>query len=51
MGTMGFFSCATGPNCIDCHTEDSGGNWDRSADDNNLKRTARRTMLMVNSIN
>ena len=25
MGTMGVFSSATGLNCTDCHTEDSGG--------------------------
>lgn len=51
MGTMGFLSASLGLNCTDCHTEESGGNWERYADDNALKRTARRMMLMVNSIN
>jgi photosynthetic reaction center cytochrome c subunit len=51
MGTMGFFSAATGMNCIQCHVEESAGNWARYADDTDLKRTARRMMAMVNSIN
>jgi hypothetical protein len=51
MGTMGFFSASTGLNCTDCHVEESGGDWSKYADDNNLKRTTRRMMLMVNSIN
>jgi outer membrane lipoprotein-sorting protein len=51
MGTMGFLSASLGLNCTDCHTEESGGSWARYADDNNLKRTARRMMLMVAAIN
>jgi photosynthetic reaction center cytochrome c subunit len=51
MGTMGFFSASTGLNCTDCHTDESGGNWARYADDNDLKRTARRMVLMVQNIN
>jgi hypothetical protein len=51
MGTMGFFSASLGLNCTDCHVEESGGDWARYADDNNLKRTTRRMMLMVNGIN
>ncbi len=51
MGTMGFLSASLGLNCTDCHTADSGGSWERYADDNNLKRTARRMMVMVNAIN
>jgi hypothetical protein len=51
VGTMGFFAASLGLNCIDCHVEDSGGNWAKYADDNNLKRTSRRMMLMVNTIN
>jgi len=51
MGTMGFFSASTGFNCTDCHVEESGGDWSKYAEDNNLKRTTRRMMLMVNSIN
>ena len=51
MGTMGFFSASLGLNCTDCHIGESGGNWVRYADDNDLKRTARRMMLMVQNIN
>ena len=32
LGTMGFFSAATGLNCTDCHSEESGGNWAKYAD-------------------
>src|SRR5437667_12689418 len=51
MGTMGFFSASLGLNCTDCHVDESGGNWAKYADDNALKRTARRMMLMVSAIN
>ncbi len=51
MGTMGFFATATGLNCTDCHVDESGGSWARYADDNELKQTARRMVLMVNGIN
>jgi outer membrane lipoprotein-sorting protein len=51
MGTMAFFSAATGMNCTDCHVEESGGSWAKYADDNTYKRTARRMMLMVTEIN
>ena len=51
MGTMGFFSASLGLNCTDCHVDESGGNWAKYADDNALKRTARRMMLMVSNIN
>jgi hypothetical protein len=51
MGTMGFFSASTGLNCTDCHTSESGGDWAKYADDNALKRQARRMILMVNTIN
>lgn len=51
MGTMAFFSASLGMNCTDCHVEESGGSWARYADDNALKQTARRMMLMVSSIN
>jgi hypothetical protein len=37
MGTMGFFSASTGLNCTDCHVQESGGDWSKYADDNNLK--------------
>jgi photosynthetic reaction center cytochrome c subunit len=51
MGTMGMFAASTGMNCTDCHVEESGGDWGRYADDTDLKRTARRMMTMVNSVN
>ena len=51
MGTMGFFATATGLNCTDCHVEESGGDWARYADDNELKQTSRRMLLMMNAIN
>jgi len=51
MGTMGFFSAATGMNCTQCHVDESGGNWARYADDTELKRTTRRMIGMVNNIN
>ena len=44
MGTMGFFSASLGLNCTDCHVDESGGNWAKYADDNDLKRTARRRL-------
>jgi hypothetical protein len=51
MGTMGFFSASLGMNCTDCHVDESAGSWARYADDNALKQTARRMMLMVSAIN
>jgi len=51
MGTMGFFSASLGLNCSDCHVEESGGDWSRYADDTELKRTTRRMMAMVSSLN
>jgi len=51
MGTMGFFSAATGMNCTQCHVDESGGNWARYADDTELKQTTRRMIGMVNNIN
>jgi len=51
MGTMGFFSSSTGLNCTDCHVDESGGDWARYADDNALKQTTRRMVLMVSAIN
>ena len=51
MGTMGFFSASLGLNCTDCHVDESGGNWAKYADDNALKRTARRMMTMVSGLN
>lgn len=49
--TMGMFAASTGLNCTDCHIPESGGSWDRYADDNQLKRTTRGMVAMVNTIN
>ena len=51
MDTMGMFAAALSLNCVDCHTAESVGSWDRFADETPLKRTARRMMNMVNAIN
>ncbi|HEV8492112.1 MAG TPA: photosynthetic reaction center cytochrome c subunit family protein, partial [Candidatus Angelobacter sp.] len=51
MQTMGFISASTGMNCIDCHTQESGGDWTKYADDTALKQTTRRMILMVRAIN
>jgi photosynthetic reaction center cytochrome c subunit len=51
MNTMGFFSASLGYNCTNCHTMESLGNWANYADDTPTKRTARRMVLMVNTIN
>src|SRR5262249_16810920 len=51
MGTMGFFSASLGMNCIDCHVSESWGDWAKYADDTPRKRTARRMIEMVNTIN
>src|SRR5215831_12636275 len=51
MDTMGMFAAALSLNCIDCHTPESVGTWDRFADETPLKETARRMVLMVNAIN
>jgi hypothetical protein len=51
METMGFIAAATNMTCTVCHGDASAGNWDRYADDPPLKRTARKMMLMVDTIN
>jgi photosynthetic reaction center cytochrome c subunit len=51
MATMGFFSASLGENCTHCHVEESGGNWDKYADDNANKETARRMIGMMAAIN
>jgi hypothetical protein len=51
MDTMGMFAAALSLNCIDCHTPESVGAWDRFADETPLKQTSRKMMLMVNAIN
>ena len=51
METMGFFTASLGADCTFCHVAESGGSWERYADDNPHKRTARRMVLMVAAIN
>src|SRR2546427_8402995 len=51
LGAMGFFAGSLSLNCTDCHTAESGGGLARYADDSPLKNTARRMVVMVNSIN
>src|SRR6266436_8962363 len=51
MATMGFFAASLGLNCTDCHISESSGDWARYADDTTLKRTTRRMIQMVNTIN
>jgi hypothetical protein len=51
MATMGFISASLGETCTDCHIGESGGSWDRYADDTPRKRTARRMITMVSAIN
>lgn len=51
MSTMGFFSASLGKNCTYCHVDESGGSWERYADDIPSKVTARRMIAMVAGIN
>jgi outer membrane lipoprotein-sorting protein len=51
METMGFFSAALGYNCTNCHGNDVLGNWEKYADDTPVKRTARRMVDVMNTIN
>jgi photosynthetic reaction center cytochrome c subunit len=51
MDTMGMISNAVGLNCLDCHAGDSDKSWDRFAADTEIKRTSRRMIEMVNTIN
>ena len=51
MGTMGFFAASLSMNCVDCHINESAGDWNRYADDTPLKQTARRMVIMMNAIN
>src|SRR5487761_592302 len=45
MQTMGFFAASTSLNCTDCHTEESGGDWAKFADDTPLKQRARMMIM------
>jgi photosynthetic reaction center cytochrome c subunit len=49
--TMGLISAALTINCIECHTPDSENGWEKWADDTPLKRTTRKMIQMVNTIN
>jgi len=51
MTAMGFFSASLGADCTFCHVPESGGNWEKYADDIPRKRTARRMVTMVSAIN
>ena len=49
--TMGFFSAATGMNCVDCHAPEAGDSLAGYALDTPLKQTARKMLVMVNTLN
>ena len=51
MDTMGMFAAATSLNCTDCHTADTNDSWANFAAETPLKQTARRMIVMVNTIN
>jgi hypothetical protein len=51
METMGFFAASTNKTCTTCHGDESAGSWDRYADDPPQKQTARKMMIMVDSLN
>jgi len=51
MATMGFIAASLSLNCLDCHTEDSGRDPAKYAEDTPIKQTARKMLLMVKSIN
>jgi outer membrane lipoprotein-sorting protein len=51
MATMGIFSASLGVSCNYCHVAESGGNWEKYADDNAPKQTARRMVQMMAAIN
>lgn len=52
MDTMGFISASTNYNCADCHVEPKEeGDWSAYAQETPRKATARRMILMVQTIN
>jgi hypothetical protein len=52
MNTMGFISASTNYNCTDCHVEPKvEGDWSTYAQETPRKATARRMILMVQSLN
>jgi hypothetical protein len=50
METMGFFSASLGESCEFCHGGSDSG-WDKYAEDNEIKNTARKMVLMMATIN
>ena len=51
MSTMGFISASLGMTCSDCHVAESGGSWEKYADDTELKQTTRKMLVMVSALN
>ncbi|HTR37892.1 MAG TPA: photosynthetic reaction center cytochrome c subunit family protein [Bryobacteraceae bacterium] len=51
MATMGFISASLGETCSDCHSAESGGSWEKYADDTPRKVVARGMIVMMNGIN
>src|SRR5580698_5329692 len=52
MDTMGFIAASTNYNCTDCHVEPKvEGDWSVYAEETPRKATARRMILMVQSLN
>src|SRR5215813_8091919 len=50
METMGFFAASLAADCTFCHVTESGGSWEKYADDNQHKRTARGMITMMTAI-
>jgi len=51
MATMGFISASLGETCSDCHAAESGGGWEKYADETPRKQMARSMIVMMNAIN
>ena len=51
MDTMGFFASSLSMTCTDCHSAESGGDWNHYIDEMPRMTTARRMVLMMNKIN
>src|SRR5262245_12912577 len=51
MDTMAMFAAATGMNCVDCRGAVAGGDWAQYADGTAFKRSTRRMVAMVNTLN
>src|SRR5260370_39996924 len=50
MAAMGFIAASLSLTCLDCHTEDSGRDPAKYADDTPIKPTARKMLLIENMI-